>query len=162
GDAWYWRAMNLADLERYDEAWHDIGEAAKLQLNADVPKLAGIIAYRRKELEVSQKKFEESLTIRRDDCETLFYFGTVLAELKLWAPSSGALLETLSCLDASEVGVRNEMTRIAASGDPEERKAHQLARRELQITAILRTRITSWFDLAVDYYSLTRSADARQ
>jgi tetratricopeptide (TPR) repeat protein len=161
GDAWYWRAFNLTNLERYDEAWHDIGESAKLQINADVPKLAGIIAYRRKELEVSRAKFEASLAIRHDDCETFFFFGTVLAELKLWQPSTGALNETVACLDRAEQAVKDEIERIGASTAPEERKAHQIVRRRQQVASIQRMRVTSWFDLAVDYYSLANSADAR-
>ena len=45
GDARYWRALNEAQLARYDDAWTDVELAAKLIVNADVPKLAGIIAY---------------------------------------------------------------------------------------------------------------------
>src|SRR5690242_21908050 len=48
GDARYWRALNEAQLERFDAAWADIEESAKLMINADVPKLAGLIAYRRR------------------------------------------------------------------------------------------------------------------
>src|SRR5262249_16063922 len=54
GDARYWRAYNETDLERYDDAWTDIEAAARLSINADVPKLAGLIAYRRQQLEVSR------------------------------------------------------------------------------------------------------------
>src|SRR5262249_27060151 len=45
GDARYWRALNESELERNDQAWVDIEEAAKLLINAEVPKLAGLIAY---------------------------------------------------------------------------------------------------------------------
>ena len=54
GDARYWRALNESELERNDEAWTDIELAAKLLVNAEVPKLAGLIAYRRHELDVSR------------------------------------------------------------------------------------------------------------
>jgi tetratricopeptide (TPR) repeat protein len=65
GDGRYWRAVNETQLERFDDAWADIELAAKLLVNADVPKLAGIIAYRRHELEVSRAKFDESLKRNR-------------------------------------------------------------------------------------------------
>src|SRR5207249_2508583 len=56
GDARYWRALNESELERNDEAWTDVEAAAKLLVNADVPKLAGLIAYRRHQLDVSRAK----------------------------------------------------------------------------------------------------------
>ena len=43
-----------------EEAWVDVEAAAKLLINAQVPKLAGLIAYRRQQLDVSRAKFEES------------------------------------------------------------------------------------------------------
>ena len=70
GDARYWRALNESELERNDEAWSDIELAAKLLVNAEVPKLAGLIAYRRHELEVSREKFDQSRTRNPRDCET--------------------------------------------------------------------------------------------
>ena len=48
GEARYWRALNESQLDRLDEAWTDVEDAAKLLINSDVPKLAGIIAYRRR------------------------------------------------------------------------------------------------------------------
>src|SRR5262249_41029687 len=43
GDARYWRAFNHMQLGRNHEAWLDIEQAATLLINADVPKLAGMI-----------------------------------------------------------------------------------------------------------------------
>ena len=62
GDARYWRALNESELELNEEAWVDIEAAAKLLVNAQVPKLAGLIAYRRQQLEVARAKFDESRT----------------------------------------------------------------------------------------------------
>jgi len=75
GDARYWRALNESELERNDEAWTDIELAAKLLVNAEVPKLAGLIAYRRHELEISRAKFDESRTRNPRDCETGYYLA---------------------------------------------------------------------------------------
>ena len=59
GDARYWRAMNEVQLGQDDAAWDDVERAAKLITNAEVPKLAGIIAVRRQQLAVARAKFEE-------------------------------------------------------------------------------------------------------
>jgi tetratricopeptide (TPR) repeat protein len=50
-------ALNENQLGQLDQAWDDIEAAAKLLINAEVPKLAGIIAYRRQQLDVSRAKF---------------------------------------------------------------------------------------------------------
>ena len=47
-------------------------QAAKLMRNAAVPKLAGIVAYKRHQLDVARAKFDESWKLGRDDCETSF------------------------------------------------------------------------------------------
>src|SRR6185436_13556821 len=54
GTARYWRAFNELQLRRLEEAWADVEESAKLLINAAVPKLAGLIAYRRQQLDVAR------------------------------------------------------------------------------------------------------------
>jgi len=107
GDGRYWRAVNETQLERFDEAWTDIELAAKLLVNADVPKLAGIIAYRRHELEVSRAKFDESLRRKANDCETGYYLGLVLAELSQWPRVSEIVPSAARCAMPCAVGWSN-------------------------------------------------------
>jgi tetratricopeptide (TPR) repeat protein len=162
GDARYWRALNEADLERYDEAWGDIEESARTLVNAEVPKLAGIIAYRRGQIEVARLKFEESRARDANDCETGFYLGTVLAEQAVWERSTAVLVDAVACLDRAEQALGEQIAAIRASHDPPDRQARQIARREAQIAASRRMRVTSWFDLAVAYFNLSRAVEARQ
>ena len=162
GEARYWRALNENQLARYEEAWADIEEAAKLLINADVPKLAGIIAYRRQQLEVSRAQFEESRQRNRLDCETGFYLGVVLGDQHAWASSADVLRETVGCLDAAERQARLDIEAIRASADPPERQARQIARREKRIAEGRRMMATSWYNTAVAYYSLSRKDEARQ
>jgi tetratricopeptide (TPR) repeat protein len=61
GDARYWRALNQEQLSQHDAAWDDIELAGKLLMNGDVPKLAGIIAVNRKQLEVARQQLELAL-----------------------------------------------------------------------------------------------------
>src|SRR4029077_7071593 len=81
-DARYWRAFNELQLGRLDEAWGDIEESAALVVNAQVPKLAGIIAYRRHQLDIAHAKFDQSRQRDSTGCETGFYLGSVLADLE--------------------------------------------------------------------------------
>ena len=161
GDARYWRALNESELERNDEAWADVELADTLLVNADVPKLAGLIAYRRRELDVSRGKFELSRERNRNDCETGYYLGVVLAEQRVWARTTGVLIETGQCLEAAERGYTEQIAQIRASHDPPERQAKKIARREGYIAKGRRMLATSWFDIAVAYYNLSQPAEAR-
>jgi tetratricopeptide (TPR) repeat protein len=161
GDAHYWRALNLYQLERYDEAWTDVGDAAKLLINVEVPKLAGRIAYARHELEVSRDKFDEAHGRDPQDCEAGYYLGVVLAELRVWPRTADVLTGTATCLEDAEHGYEAEIATIRASGDPPARQAVKIARREQYIAAGRRQMATSWFDIAVAYYNLSRRDEAR-
>ena len=162
GDARYWRALNESELERNDEAWTDIELAAKLLVNAEVPKLAGLIAYRRHELEISRAKFDESRTRNPRDCETGYYLGVVLAEQRAWPRTAEVLRQACDCLQGNELAYIQEIENIRASHDPPERQAKKIARREQYIAKGRRYLATSWFDIAVAYYNLSKPAEARQ
>jgi tetratricopeptide (TPR) repeat protein len=162
GDARCWRALNESELDLNEEAWVDIEAAAKLLVNAQVPKLAGLIAYRRQQLDVSRAKFEESRTRNPTDCETSFYLGVVLAEQRAWGPTAEVLNEAATCLEANDKAYQEEIASIQASNDPPARKASKVARREHYIAKGRRQIATSWFDIAVAYYNLARRSEARQ
>jgi tetratricopeptide (TPR) repeat protein len=162
GEARYWRALNENQLARYDEAWTDIEDAARLLINAEVPKLAGIIAYRRQQLDVSRAKFEESRSRDRNDCETAFYLGVVLGDQRAWPRAADVLRETVGCLEAAEQQARLDIDAIRASADPPDRQERLIARREQRIAEGRRMIATSWFNTAVAYFSLSRKDEARQ
>ncbi len=162
GDGRYWRAVNETQLERFDEAWADIELAAKLLVNAEVPKLAGIIAYRRNELEVSRTKFDESLRRNARDCETGYYLGLVLAELRQWPRAAEIIPSAARCLQEAEERMTTEIAEIRAGEDPPARKARKIAKREQSIATGRRWKATSWFNTAVAFYNLSRPTDARE
>jgi tetratricopeptide (TPR) repeat protein len=162
GDARYWRALNEAQLNRNEEAWSDIELAARLLVNAEVPKLAGIVAYRLKQIDVSRAKFEESLGRNRLDCETSHYLGTVLAEQASWSRASEVLVETDRCLENAERELRAEIAALESSTVALERRQRQIAKRERKIASGRRMMATSWFNIAIASYNLSRWTDARQ
>ncbi len=161
GDAHFWRALNLYELERYDEAWTDIEAAAKLLVNAEVPKLAGRIAYSRHQLDVSRAKFEESHERKPDDCEAGYYLGVVLAELREWPRTATVLVDTATCLAEAERGYEADIAKITASSEPPARRESKIARRRQYIANGRRQMATAWFDTAIAYYNLSRRDEAR-
>ena len=162
GDARYWRAYNELQLARLEEAWRDVEDAEKVLINAQVPKLAGLIAYRRQELETSIARFSRSRERNPLDCETRFYLGVVHAELRHWTESADILSSAATCLQDDEENLKQEIGRIQASTLREDRKARQIAKREQQIAEGRRRIATSWFDCAVAYFSLSNREEARQ
>ena len=162
GDARYWRAVNENQLEQLDVAWEDVELAAKLMRNAAVPKLAGIIAYKSHQLDVARAKFDESWKLGRDDCETGFYLGIVLGEQSTWARTAQVLTDTTACLAKAEEKLKSEIAAIQISTDHSERQIRQIGKREQDIAKGRRMTATSWFNIAVSYFSLSRKEEARQ
>ena len=162
GDALYWRAWNEMQLEHLDQAWADVEDAWKIWIHADVAKLAGIIAYRRHELEASRGKFEISEKMNRADCETGFYLGLVDAELGIWQQTVDIFVATASCLEGSRQQIAQEIAKIQASNAAPDRKVKKIARREQQLAVETRRLATSWFNTAVGYFNLAQKAQARQ
>ncbi len=162
GDARYWRAFNELQLSRLDEAWDDVERAEKTLINAEVPKLAGLIAYRRGQLETAIARFTTSRERNPFDCETRFYLGVVHAEQRQWPETADVLASAATCLQHAEEDLRQEIEQIGASDQRADRKARQIARREQQIAEGRRRIATSWFDCAVAYFSLSQREEARQ
>ena len=97
-----------------------------------------------------------------NDCETTFYLGVVLAEQRSWAPTAEVLNAAAKCLEGNDTAYQEEIAAIQASNDPPARKAGKIARREQYIAKGRRQLATSWFDIAVAYYNLSRRSEARQ
>jgi tetratricopeptide (TPR) repeat protein len=162
GDARYWRALDEEALSRYDEAWADIELANKELFNAAVPKLAGIIAYHRKQLDVSRDEFELSLRRGRDDCETGFYLGIVLGEQGTWMRTADVLIDAVACFEKLETKLYEEIANIRASTQPPDRQTRQIKRHEAEIATNRRLIVTAWYNTAVSYFRLSKKEEARQ
>jgi len=162
GDARYYRALNELQLARYDAAWDDVERAAVLITNAEVPKLAGIIAVQRQQPDVARAKFEEARRRNGMDCEVPFYLGSVLVEQREWARSVEAFVAAAGCFDEWQVDIEGQIARIRGSNAPPARQARQIARREQQLAAQARMRATAWFNTAAACFNLSRHAEARQ
>jgi len=161
GDAHYWKAYNELSLERYDPAWLDIEAAARSLINSDVPKLAGIIAINRHEIDVARQRLEISRQRNPNDCQTLYYLHLVLADQRKWPETVTGAVAAAGCIDAAEAGLRSQIEEIRTSDAPEARKARQIAAREQQIASGIRMRATCWFNAAVGSYNTRKSDDAR-
>jgi tetratricopeptide (TPR) repeat protein len=162
GDAYYWRAANELQMDRLDAAWTDIEAADKAMVNSDVPKLAGIIELRRKELDVARTKLETARQRNPNDCESGYYLQLVLGDLAKWPALVDVAVGTAGCLDDAEAFAKADIDRIAASSATDARKARQIARRQQLIASAVRMRATCWYNTAVANFNMSRPDDARR
>ena len=162
GEAYYWRAWNDVAVEKIEDGWSDIQQAERLWMNANVSKLAGVIAYRRHELGVARVKFEEARRLNPEDCETQYDLGNVLAEQSQWSATLDTFTVAATCLEGARETLRQEVRRIEVSTMTSERKARQIANREEKITAATRMLAQSWFNSAAASFNLSRKPEARQ
>lgn len=160
GEARYWRAVNELHLQRTDEAWADIELAATMVRNAAVPKLAGMIAYRRNELKMSRDRFELAWERDRNDCETGFNLGAVTAELTWWTRTAAVLPETIHCFERREVTLNREIAAIRTSAQPLSRRQRQISKREAEIAGNRRMIIVAAYNAAVSFFNLAREDEA--
>jgi len=162
GDAEYWKAYNELDLKRFDDAWRDIEAADKLLVNSDVPKLAGIIAIDRKQLDVARQKLELSRQRNAFDCQALYYLHLVYSELRQWPQAASGAVAAAGCISSAEVGLKAEIENVRSSEISEARKVRIIAARERQIASGVRMRVNCWYNGAVANYNLSKREEAKE
>ncbi len=162
GEAHYWRAMNFARLKDDGQAWTAIEDAATSLANADVPKLAGIIAINRRDWATARQRLEVAAVRRRADCETAFYLQAVLAEQRDWETTARVASDAGACFDSAESVIQQELAIVRASLMAADRRARLVARREAQLVSNARMRATAWYNAAAANFNLSRSAEARR
>ncbi len=162
GEARYWRAMNLARLKQDDQAWTDIEQASAALANADVPKLAGIIAINRRDFATARARLELALVRRRGDCETAYYLQSVLAEQRDWEAAARVAADAGACFETEEASIQQELATVRASIMSPDRRSRLLARREQQLASDARMRATAWFNAAAANFNLARADAARR
>jgi tetratricopeptide (TPR) repeat protein len=161
GDARYWRALNEVHLSRFDEAWADIELATALLVNADVPKLSGIIAINRQSFDIARTKLEEAETRRANDCEVGFYLQIALSEQRAWSAAAETAARAAACFDRDEAQLRKEIDDLRASDTPEVKRERLIASRTLRLSANDRMRAACWFNAAAAHFNVGARDEAR-
>lgn len=160
GDARYWRAFNEAQLEDYNAAWDDIERAGRFLINADVPKLAGIIAINRRDYPTARERLELAVERRAGGCDAMFYLQAVLAEQRAWQPAAERSAQASICLDAEILDLTGEIATLTAE-ESSTRTTRIVARRQAQLDGDRSRRFTTWFNAAVANLNLGKTGDAR-
>lgn len=158
GDAQYWRAWNLARLDRVEDAESSVAEAKRLLVNAAVFKLAGVIALRREKLDAARSELATARERAPDDCEVAVYAGYVesAAQKPREAGTTFALAAACYAHEAAEGTAR--LARLSA--DPSsEPGAIERCRRD--VASAREEEAASHFRAASAFASAGAAADAR-
>ena len=131
-------------------------------MNSEVAKLAGLIAYRRRDLDVARQRFEEARRLNPTDCEVAYDLGIVHAEQRNWESTARVFVSAAACLEHAQRELAEAIVKIQASNSAPDRKAGQIARREQEIVVSRRRLATSWFNTAAANFNLARKPEARQ
>ena len=154
GEAHYWTAWNLNELERLDEARRAI-EAAKVFLVgvSDVAALSGIIAYRQGRLDDAEKDLREALNLEPSDSDAAYYLGKLYADRKDWLNSGIYFAGAALSLEENERGTEKKIEEIEASEMPPERKARLVLKKRVQILSVQATKATCQYNGAAGFHN---------
>lgn len=161
GEARYWRAFNQLRLGDLDVAWTDIEAAASTLINAAVPKLAGLIAIRRNQLELAKERLRLSISRQASDCETHFYLQAVLASQRQWPDVVSTTSTAATCFDGEETRLRAEIDHHRGEAATP-RRDRVIARKETELLSIARMRATVWFNGAAANFNVANHGEARR
>ncbi|MGE5813310.1 MAG: hypothetical protein ACM36C_02380, partial [Acidobacteriota bacterium] len=111
GDAYYWRAFNLHEQKKLNEARDDIEQAkTRAGIRSDVFLLAGIIYFDRRELETAAADLGKAWQLNDTTCDAAWYLGLVRAEQKQWDGAAARFPQAAGCYRSTADILRAQLT----------------------------------------------------
>jgi len=161
GESHYWLAWNQNELENLDGAWESIENAKKyLYGNSDLLSLAGIVAFKKENLEVAEKNFLESLEINPSNGEACFYLGSIYAKKQDWKNSGIYFGLSAYCYQRVEKALAEKIKEIEDSSFSEERKEKLISRKKAQLRKTDLTKATAFYNGAAGYFNAGMKEEA--
>jgi tetratricopeptide (TPR) repeat protein len=154
GEAHYWTAWNLNELERLDEARRSIDSAKTfLAGQPDVLTLSGIIGYEQGHLEDAEKDLREALGVQPSDCDAAYYLGKIYADKKNWRDSGAYFMGASVCFGKKESELEKKIREIEDSTLGLERKERLIRNKRRQILETQAVRATCQYNGAAGFYN---------
>lgn len=101
GEAHYWRAWNLFQLQRYADARVDADRAKSLMVNASVFVLSGLIEWNERRLPTADSELVEALKMDFGRCDAARYLGRVRTQRSMRPEAIAAFKQAIQCYDLS-------------------------------------------------------------
>lgn len=154
GDAHYWLAWNHNELENLNEAWENIEKAMNYFVGySQVLSLAGIIAFKKENLEVAEENLKEALELDRSNCEASYYLGKVYAVYQDWKESGIYFEKAALCNEGKEKKLEDKIKEIENSDFSEERKERLIKKKRIQLRKTILTKATFFYNAAAGYFN---------
>jgi tetratricopeptide (TPR) repeat protein len=131
--AHYWRAWNLYQLDRIQEARGEADRAKALMVNPALFVLSGMIEWREKRLESSDAEFVKAIEMDFGQCEAAFYLGTVRWERRIWPESLAAFMHARQCFELSIVTRKEALANLSKTPEESAMNAAMIASHERTI-----------------------------
>ncbi len=161
GESYYWLAWNQNELGNLDAAWESAENAKKyLYGNSELLTLAGIIAFKKENLEVAEKNLMEALQINASNGEACFYLGNVYAKKMDWKNSGVQFGLAADCYQWIEKALEEKIKEIENSSLSKERKEKLISRRKAQLKKTALTKATALYNGAAGYYNAGMKEEA--
>lgn len=134
GEAHYWLAWNLRELERFPEALGHIDESkSRLQTNPHVFGLAGAIGLAVGELGRAEQDLLESVKLDPADPEPFAGLGSVYSRQARWVPAGEHFERAARAWDAQQAALALAIEDLKAAPVAPERKARLVRRRAARL-----------------------------
>jgi tetratricopeptide (TPR) repeat protein len=154
GDAHYWLAWNQNELERLDEAWENIEESKKYLIGySQVPLLAGVIAFKKENLDVAEKNLKEAYKLNATNCEAPFYLGKIYTRYQQWEKSGTYFEKAALCNFDKEKTLEKRIEEIEKSAFSEGRKKRLISMKKIQLKKRILTKATLFYNAAAGYFN---------
>ena len=151
GEAHYWRAWNRFRLRELAVAWTDVEAAKQWQVTADVYKLAGLVAFYRRDFETSKANLARAIELNPVECESQFYLGGASAETRFWDDSGPQYGKALACFENARVAAEAQVRELEETDAGDERGRRLVARRRRDLASLRRFEANAAFNAAVSY-----------
>lgn len=154
GEAHYWSAWNLNELDRLDEARRSV-DAAKTLLfgQSDVTTLSGLIAYKQGRLDDAERDLRASLASDPSDADAAYYLGKLYADRKDWRNSGVYFMGAADSFWKKELGLEKKIGEIEVSTLAPERKERLLIKKRRQMASVQASKATCQYNGAAGFFN---------
>jgi tetratricopeptide (TPR) repeat protein len=147
GQAYYWRAWNHYRAGRLDTAAADVASARRLNIDADVMSLSGMVAFDQKRPDDARKDLLEALRMDGTKCVASWYLGLLDVDVEAWTAAVNRFAVAGECYEREADAFRAQIDQLPADR-PDEARALQVASFEETASSSLQQAGRSYFNAA--------------
>lgn len=154
GEAYFWLAWNLNELEQIEEAEENVKKTENY-LVGDVGVLAlqGIISFKLGKLAEAEAYLKQALILQNNHCESIYYLAKIDVHREDWEKSGANFEKAAFCYRGLEAGLGARIEEIEKSSMSLERKAKLILKKRAQLRQAAVTKATCFYNGAAGYFN---------